>query len=441
MSAALADSLMPFCAAPQRFLLDIAQDGAPLPRFRLHDEHFAVVCEPETFQAVMNGSPDDFEKGGLYDIMRTSMGDGLVTCEHTSWRMQHALLAPLFARRRLRELEALIAARVSALLDAWQAHSGSALELMTDCKRFAFDVVCHGLLGLDDAALADELFTVTTAVDRAESVRIYYLAKRFRSSGAATGFARSAVFRTVDHMEALTFDVVDRRLKLDTQPDDLLGAAIASDAVRALDAGSRRRFLRDLVGTFLIAGYSTTGESLFWTLYLLARHSDAQRRAYDAAIAHTAGDKSATRFDAPPYLGALFNEALRLYPPVWFIGRIARKPIALHGETLDAGTRLLCSPLVLQQLPRLWPEPMHFKPERFLPNADVPLVPRAFVPFGTGMRACIGRGLALMEMAALVGSALRRFEFALVSQEPPVLTAAFATQPRDPVHFTLQPRA
>jgi cytochrome P450 len=440
MTQELPDSLMPFCAAPQRFLLDHAQAHAPLARFRLHDEHFAIVCDPEASYAILNGSDDDFEKGELYDLMRTTLGEGPITTDGEAWRVQHSLLAPLFARRRLRELEPLIADCVVQLLDAWQARSGTEVELMADCKRFAFDVVSRGLLALDDPALADELYANSATVDRLESVRIHYLAKRFRNASVGDGFTRSALVLALERLEELTYAVVDRRLQQHEQVDDMLGAAITSDTVRAMGNDERRRFLRDIVATLLMAGYTTTGETLFWTFYLLARHPDVQQRAFNALPAAPDGTP-APRFDAPPYLGAVFNESLRLYPPVWFMGRITHRPLDVSGETLATGTRLLCSPLILQQLPQLWPDAARFMPERFLPDAPTPPVQRAFIPFGTGMHACVGRGLAMMEKAALVGSALRRFEFTLVTQEPPTITAAFATQPRDPVFFTLRPRA
>ncbi|HEY0962244.1 MAG TPA: cytochrome P450 [Pseudomonadales bacterium] len=440
MNAALPDSLMPFCEAPQRFLLGIAQAGAPIVHFRLHDERFVVLCDPDASHGVLNGDADDYEKGDLYDIPRTTMGDGPITSEHAQWGMQHGMLAPLFARRRLRELEPLIGSTVVQLLDRWDAHDKASLELLPDCKRLAFDVVCRGLVGLDDTALTDELFGAVTTIDSTESVRLYYLAKRFRQAGAGDGFSRSGLGRAVERMDELLAVIVERCLVRRESGDDMVGAAIASDMVRAMDDARRRRFLRDLVATLLMAGYSTTGESLFWALYMLARHPDVQRRAHEALLAREDG-MAAPRFDVPPYLGAVFNESQRMYPPVWFMGRVARRPVQLCGETLMPGTRVLCSPLVLHHVPQLWPDPRRFMPERFLAGAAAPIVARAFIPFGTGMRACIGRGLAMMEMAALVGSALRRFEFGLASHNEPLLTAAFATQPRDPVLFTLQARA
>ena len=213
MNAALPDSLMPFCEAPQRFLLAIAQAGAPLSHFRLHDERFTVLCDPDASHAVLNGSFDDFEKGELYDIPRTTMGDGQITSDGDAWRLQHGMLAPLFARRRLRDLEPLISTCVVQLLDRWHVSGATEIELLPDCKHLAFDVVCRGLLGLDDMRLADELFGVLTTIDSTESVRLHYLAKRFRKAGAGEGFARSELGHASERMEQLLHMLVERRLR------------------------------------------------------------------------------------------------------------------------------------------------------------------------------------------------------------------------------------
>lgn len=452
-AAPLADSLMPFCQAPQQFLLQLAQGGAPLARFRLHDEQFVLVCDPDAVYAVLNGSFDDYGKGDLYDIPRSTMGEGLITWEGEDWRDPHAMLAPLFARRRLRELEPLIVGCVQQQLAAWAQHGDSPIDLFPACKRFAFDVVSRGLLGITDDAVASALFATVSELDRIEALRVHYLARRFGVAATGNGgFAQSALGRACDRLDQLAFAIVEQRLAQALQSDDLLGAAISSTLVASLMPHEQRQFLRNLIVTMLIAGYATTGESVFWTLYLLARHPEVQQRTHAALQAHSltptqhtehvaAPHTAAVRFDMPAQLSAVINESQRLYPPVWFMGRITRRPVQLCGVGIDADTRLLCSPLVLQRQPQLWPDASCFRPERFLPGAAASVVPRAFIPFGTGLRACIGRGLAMMELAALVGSAVQRFEFGLVSQREPVLTAAFSLQPREPVQFVLRPRA
>src|SRR5690606_21660461 len=102
------DSLLPFCEAPQQFLLNLSRSAGPVARFRLHDEAFVLLTDPHECHAVLNEGAGDFAKGELSDLLRPAMGEGIVTAEDDAWRDQHRVLAPLFARRRLCALEPLI---------------------------------------------------------------------------------------------------------------------------------------------------------------------------------------------------------------------------------------------------------------------------------------------------------------------------------------------
>jgi cytochrome P450 len=431
---------MAFCQAPREFLLEVALKG-PGARFRMNDETFMVLADPGSVHAVLNGRLEDFEKGAMAEIPRTSWRDGIFTVDGSGWTGQHAMIAPAFARRRIRQLEPFIAERTRRLIATWAAlPSGEPVDLLRAANRLAFEVAAEGLLGIDDAALAQALFDTLGELDRTESVRLNYLLKRL-GAGVEGRFGRSPHAEAVARMDWLTQEVADRRLARADQPDDLIGAVMASEGFAALSPGRRRALLADQVATLLAAGYVTTGESLFWGLYLLAAHPAAQTRARTEVLAETAASSGAVPVEAPPFLAAALSEAQRLHPPVWFMGRVARRDVRVGDLEIAGGTRVVCSPHVLHRMPALWPHSDRYRPERFLPDASPAVPPRAFIPFGTGMRACLGRGLALMEMCALASMTLARFELELASDAPAAPTSAFSTHPREPVLFRLKPLA
>lgn len=435
----LPDSLMPFCAAPHDFLLKTGLAGADA-RFRMNDEIFLVLSDPTSIHAVLNGKPADFEKGAIVEVPRISWRDGIITAEGQDWVEQHAIFAPAFARRRVRQLEPLIAALVTRQVEAWAAlPAGEPVDILLAANRLAFDVVAKGLLGVADGALADALFDTLGILDRTETLRLNYLAKRFAGGGQRIA-GRSVHTDALERMDRLAEAVADERLSRTTQPDDLIGAVMATAEFRAYAPARQRTFLADQVTTLLAAGYVTTGESIFWGLYLLARHPAAQARARAGILAETGAGRGVVPIDAPPFLAAAFNESQRLYPPVWFMGRVARRDIRIGEIDIAAGTRVICSPYVLHRNPAVWPDSDQYRPERFLAGAIPPVAPRALIPFGTGMRMCLGRGLALMEMSAIGCMTLARFELALVDDAPIVLPATFSMHPRDPVLFRLTPR-
>lgn len=425
------DRAFEFCRAPQSFLTKLALAEGPVAKLRVGAESFAVLSSPELIHAVLTGSADKFEKGPLYDLARTAFGDGLFTADGPDWVDQKRGLAPLFSRGRVRDLANIASELIDRLIEGWDnLPDGDTIDMLAATKRLAFDVVRRGLLGISNPTLASELFDALDAIASVESVRLFYLAKRVPDM--AGSFQRTPLF---DRLDEVLYLIVDEELERAVGADDLIGATICSSKFGEFTRERQRRFLRDQIASMLTAGFVSTGESMFWALFLLARHPQVQARA--RAEIRGNGEVAHDQDSRPPtYLTAVLNESLRLYPPAWFIGRVAKQDMRLGTVEIGAGTRLICSPYILHRMPSVWPDPEAFRPERFLPGASV--APRAFIPFSIGSRACIGRSIAMMEMSALIGAMLSRFDISIDSSEPVELAAALTMHPRKPVRFRLR---
>jgi cytochrome P450 len=167
---------------------------------------------------------------------------------------------------------------------------------------------------------------------------------------------------------------------------------------------------RDEAMTLFLAGHDTTAAALTWTWYLLATHPAVAERLRDELDA-VLGDRDPTPEDCPSlaYVGMVFEEALRLYPP---IGRIGRRPVreySIGGRRVRAGAAVFLSPFVTQRDPRWWPEPERFEPERWTPEAVAARPRYAAFPFGAGPRSCIGGGMARMIGVLAIATIARRW--------------------------------
>jgi cytochrome P450 len=416
----LPDRALEFCRSPQHFLLNLARAEGPIARFRLTDESFAVLSEPATVCSVLNGSQDDYEKGELYQILRGAFGESVFSMDE-GWSEMRAVLVPLFSRQRMLALSPIVTELVEQQIERWvQLPAGQPIDLLIASKRLAFDVVSRGLLGVPPGPVSDELFEVLSRMERTESVRSYYLAKRV--PGITAAFQGTPLLGAIDRV---AYAIAEGRMSNPGSTDDLIGAAMASSYFAELPPAQRLKFVRDLVISMLAAGYISSGEGIFWTFYLLALHPDAQ-----SIVRRDVG--------AQTRVTAAYQEALRLYPPAWFLGRVARKAVRLGSEEFAAGTRLVCSPFVVHRMSMTWPDPDAFRPARFEPGAAV--APKTYIPFGSGARGCLGRILAGMEATALITATVARFDLELVSSAPISLTAAYSMQPRDRVLFRLVPR-
>jgi cytochrome P450 family 110 len=175
--------------------------------------------------------------------------------------------------------------------------------------------------------------------------------------------------------------------------------------------------LRDELMTLLFAGYETTATALAWGLYFIQKHPEVQEKLLQEL--DTLGDSpDPMSIFRLPYLTAVCNETLRIHPVAMLtFPRTVKEPVEISGYALDPGTILVGSMYLTHQREDLYPEPKQFKPERFLERQ---FSPYEFIPFGGGVRRCVGEALAVFELKLVLATILSRYELALTDDQPEV---------------------
>ena len=229
-----------------------------------------------------------------------------------------------------------------------------------------------------------------------------------------------------------------QRLKLAT--DDLLYEEIA-DRRRASDLEGRSDVLskllvaapeqsdaelRDHLVTLLLAGHETTASLLAWALHDLSRRPDVLAKVRRAADA-----------DDSDYLEATVKEAMRMRPVIRNVARRLTAPAQVAGRELPAGVVVFPSIQLVHHTPRLWPSPDDFRPERFR-GANPP--PATWIPFGGGVRRCLGAGLAMVEAQAVLKTVLRSVDIAPVGPPERAKTRNITTVPGRGARLVIMPR-
>ncbi len=185
----------------------------------------------------------------------------------------------------------------------------------------------------------------------------------------------------------------------------------------------------------LLAGHETTAIALFWSFVLLAQAPEWQESL--------ASEAAATGPEAAPErlarTRAVVEEALRLYPPAFAFGRLARVPDLVGGIELRPGDVVVVAPWVLHRHRGLWQAPEAFDPRRFLAPAP-PLERFAYLPFGAGPRVCIGAQFALAEAVLVLAAFLRRFGLELETRRPVLPVTVLTTAPDHRPAFRLRSR-
>jgi cytochrome P450 len=184
-----------------------------------------------------------------------------------------------------------------------------------------------------------------------------------------------------------------------------------------------------------VPGHETTARALGWTLYCLA-NSQADREKVEAEIDEVmAREPDPVKWlDQMPWTRAVFEEAMRLYPPAPSINRAAITDDSWQDEkgetvTIEAGTTVLVMPWTLHRHTLLWDRPEAFIPSRFLPENRGSIDRYQYLPFGVGPRICIGATFALQEAVIALGALLSEFRFDCVAETKPWPVQKLTTQP------------
>ncbi|TVQ95825.1 MAG: cytochrome P450 [Deltaproteobacteria bacterium] len=400
-----------------------------------------VLCHPDHVQHVLQDRHRNYDKATKgYDVLRIALGNGLLTAEGESWLRNRRLAQPAFHRRRIEALAGDMTRAAEGLRERWLrlADTGEAVDVAEEMMAVTLQIVCDTVLGArasgDVAARVSPALTVLLreANDRINAVPEMPI-------GWPTP-ANRRIREAIGTLDAVVEEMIAARRREAGREghagSDLLGLLMdAEDA----ETGERMddRQLRDEVLTMFLAGHETTANLLGWALRLLSEHPRIARDLRDEARG-VLGGRAATMADTAslPLTDAVLQEALRLYPPAWIIGRSAMEDDVIGGYDVPAGSVVLLTPWVTHRHPAFWTNPLGFDPERWLGGG--PSHRWAFFPFGGGPRLCIGQQFALVEARILLATLVQDVFADLAPGYPITLDPLITLRPRDGLWMTLR---
>jgi cytochrome P450 len=341
------------------------------------------------------------------------MGNGLFLSEGPFWLRQRRLAQVAFQNVRTASFDRPMQESIGDMLDRWAALAGRGRpvalreELVNVTLRITLRIIFSQHADARMAALVDAVRGVNQDVRFGTQFLPFHL-PRWMPTPKRIRFARA-----LETIDAFVNGVIEQRRRVGVGADDLAGLLLNARDEETGEAMSDLQ-IRDELVTFLNAGHDTVTDAVLWSLVLLARHPDAAERVRQE-IASAQGDAppSFDTLQRMPYLGRVFHEALRLYPPAWAFARSAIGADVFGGYSIPAGALVVISPYVTHRSPRYWDRPDAFDPDRFLPEHSAHRPKFAYFPFGGGPRQCIGMGVAMMEAPLLLAMILQRFDVAL----------------------------
>ncbi len=334
------------------------------------------------------------------------------------------LMLPPFHGERMRSYEPLLEEIVDAEIDSWPL--GEKFAIHPRMQSITLEVILRVVFGVADGPRLERLRGVLTKVLEETASPFAQLtglaSRRFGGRGPWARFERQ--LKAAD--ELLYAEIAERRATGDFEErDDMLSMMMQArfeDGSEMSDTD-----LRDQLMTLLLAGHETTATALAWTFDLLLRHEGPMGRLRDSL---EAGEED--------YLRATISESLRLRPVVPLAGRRLNKDLSVDGLTLPAGTDVTPAIWLAHTRADVYPEPFAFRPERFLGEAPDTY---AWIPFGGGIRRCIGASFAEFEMRIVLREVLTRCELHKASPAPEKIGRRNITlSPRDGTPVVLTAR-
>jgi cytochrome P450 len=339
------------------------------------------VADPEAIKTVFTGKPHVFHAGEANSFMTPVLGPrSVLTSDEDDHLRRRKLTSPMFHGEAVRHYASVVEEIADDEIDRWRA--GETIALHPRMRDLTFEVILRAVFGVTDERRLAELRAALPPVT--EIAGLNMLVFVWPQLEKVWPFTRWVAKR--DAADALLYDEIRRRR---SDPAIAERRDVLSLLLQAGDMDDAE--VRDHLMTLLLAGHETTATALAWAFERLLRTPDVLQRATDAAHA---GDDD--------YLDAVVREVLRVRPIIFDVIRTLQEPVEIGGYELPAGVTVGPAIGLVQRDPRLYEDPYALRPER-----DAP-APYTWIPFGGGVRRCLGAAFAQMEMRVVIAAILRR---------------------------------
>lgn len=372
-------------------------------RFKSHDVY--VIRHPDHIQQVLVTDAAIYHKDPDYSDPKKGLakylGYGLLTSDGEFWQKQRKLIQPAFHHKRIEGYADIMTAFAEQQSATWR--EGATLSVSDAMMNLTMAIVVKALF---DTEMASEASMIAHALEVMQS-RFIQTSIVPEWIPTPAGLQEPKVVATFDE---IVYRLIQERRADGTDRGDLLSMLLAALDDEGNPMSDKQ--IRDEAITLILAGHETTANVMAWTWYLLSQNPAVEatlHRELDTVL----GGRTPVYADfrALPYTDMVVKEAMRLYPPAYFIGRMAIEDTRIGDFDVPKGTQIGIATFATHRDERWWDQPDAFIPERWAEERERPKY--AYLPFGAGPRVCIGNSFAMIEARLLLATLAQRFRFRL----------------------------
>ena len=456
---------------PLRTMEFIARSYGDIAYFKLGHERLFLLNHPDYIKDVLVSHSQNFIEGRAMQAGRRVIGDGLLTTDGVVHDRQRRLVLPAFNHQHLVSYSKVMVKHCDELTRSYNWRDGMELDICKEMKRLTLEIVGETLFDFNLRSNASEIGDALTTV-----IKYLVVCALLQEFTQRNPFARKILQRLSRTLPELlegtplpasrrffnasetlnkTIDyVIEREREVSLHRchqggnDNDKGESLLSfllHQVRDVEGLTRADMeVRDIAMTMLLAGHETTANVLAWTWYLLATHQNVEARLH-AELDSVLGNRppAFTDLSSLRYTKSVLREVMRLYPPVWVLGRRVVEEHKLGNYVLPAGSSVLISQYVTHRDPRYFKDPEKFCPERWSEEHMQGINGSRFTyfPFSAGPRSCIGESFAWLESTLLLATIAKGWEMRLVKEHPVVPEPLITLRPKHGVLVKLKRRA
>jgi len=394
------------CWAQEHFEKPVVAGGLPLTNVLL-------VHEPNAIRHVLLDNAGNYQKDTIQRrVLSAGLGDGLLSAESERWRAQRRTVAPVFARKTIMDFAPAMLGAGDALTERWRRNGGAPVDVAAEMSRVTLDVLERTIFsdgfGRDAEDIRAAMSTYFNTIGKIDPLDLLGLPP------SVPRLSHLRVRSTLRFFETAIDEIIATRRQraratAGDDADDILTLLLA-----ALDPETGERLseaeVHSNILTFIAAGHETTANTITWSMFLLSQSPEWRRRVEAEAQREMRGPVAGMA-ERLVDTRAVIDEAIRLYPPIAAVSRVAMGEDELAGQPVKRGTLIVIAPYVLHRHQLYWRNPNAFDPSRFLGKAKNEIDRFVYIPFGAGIRTCIGSAFALQEATLILAGIAKNFDF------------------------------
>ncbi|EAH6018876.1 cytochrome P450 [Campylobacter jejuni] len=379
-----------------------------MPNFDLY-----VINDTKEVKRMMVDEVREFPKSAfLHELLSPLLGESIFTTNGEVWKKQRELLRPSFEMTRINKVFNLMSEAVADMMDRFSKYPNHAVIEVDEAMTFiTADVIFRTIMSskLNEEKGKKILNAFVTFQEQSVHTAMRRMFRFPKWLSYVLGDRKRA--KAGDVIRQVLSDIIKPRYDMadNAEFEDILGSLLL-----VVDADTNKRFsfeeILDQVAMLFLAGHETTASSLTWTLYLLSLYPKEQEKAYEEITQVLQGGAiEISHLRQFKYLTNIFKESLRLYPPVGFFAREAKKDTQVRDKLIKKGSGVVIAPWLIHRHEEFWTNPHGFNPSRF----EGEYKKDAYLPFGVGERICIGQGFAMQEAILILANILKTYKLEL----------------------------